>query len=191
MESVFGIKGKDFVLVVADSYAAYSIVRLKDNEDKIAVIDGNKLVASAGPQGDRAQFVEYVKKNINLYRIRTGISLSTNAAANYIRNELASCLRRNPYQVNVIVAGCDADGPKLFWMDYMASMAEINKGAHGYAGYFLGGLLDRWWKPEMTEAEALDVAQKCAAELRNRFLISQSKFTAKIITKDGVKNVDL
>lgn len=29
MDSLFAIKGKDFVMVAADSYAAYSIIRLK------------------------------------------------------------------------------------------------------------------------------------------------------------------
>ncbi len=42
----------------------------------------------------RVQFSEFIQKNIALYHFRNGIPLSTAAAANFTRNELAVALRK-------------------------------------------------------------------------------------------------
>jgi len=42
----------------------------------------------------RVQFSEYIQKNILLYQYRNGIPLSTSAAANFTRGELATALRK-------------------------------------------------------------------------------------------------
>lgn len=39
------------------------------------------------------QFLEYIKRNLALYRHRTGLDMSVNAAAHYIRGEIAQALR--------------------------------------------------------------------------------------------------
>lgn len=43
---------------------------------------------------DRAQFTEYIQKNVALYQFRNGIPLTTAAAANFTRGELATALRK-------------------------------------------------------------------------------------------------
>jgi hypothetical protein len=40
------------------------------------------------------QFSEYIQKNILLYQYKNGIPLSTSAAANFTRGELATALRK-------------------------------------------------------------------------------------------------
>lgn len=42
----------------------------------------------------RVQFTEYVQKNVSLYQFRNGIPLTTAAAANFTRGELATALRK-------------------------------------------------------------------------------------------------
>ena len=66
MDSQFAIQGKDFVLVAADATVAYSIMKFKDNEDKIITIDNNKILCLGGPVGDRNNFGAYIKNNIHL-----------------------------------------------------------------------------------------------------------------------------
>merc|ERR1719261_317912 len=127
-----------------------------EDEDKIKVVDGNKLFATAGPSGDVAQFMEFIEKNIVLYKMRNGIKLGTKAAASFTRNELAHALRRGPYQVDLLIAGYDEDeGPSLYFMDYLSSMQKLNKAAHGYGAYFTLGLMDRHWNPDISEEEGL------------------------------------
>ena len=97
-ETVFGLKGEGFAIVVADSQMqAHQIIAIKDDEDKIMQVE-NKLFGCNGPSADRTTFMDYISKNINLYKLRNGVSLSTKAAATFTRNELAQALRsRGPY----------------------------------------------------------------------------------------------
>jgi 20S proteasome subunit beta 4 len=132
-DSVFGFSGKDFVLVAADTATARSIVLLKNDEDKIVKIDSHKVFATSGDAGDRVQFCEFIKKNLDLYYYRNDLTLSTRAVANFTRKELAEALRQSPYNVNLLIAGWDEEeGATLYYSDYLANMSKVPHGAHGY-----------------------------------------------------------
>ena len=66
------------------------------------------------------------------------------ASAEYTRTELATALRKNPYQVNLLLAGYDEKdkSAKLYWMDYLGTLQQVAKGAHGYGAYFVNSVLD-------------------------------------------------
>jgi 20S proteasome subunit beta 4 len=149
-------------------------------------------VAAAGPQADCTQFVEYIQKNVALYEFRNNLRLSTRAASNYVRSELAYALRNNPYQVNLLLGGWDAGaGASLFFLDYMGTASATPYSAHGYAGYFLLSTMDRHWKPGMSLDDALALARLCVKELQTRFLMNQPVFKVKVADKDGVREVAL
>lgn len=72
--------------------------------------------------------------------MRNETDLSPSAIASFVRGELASSLRsRKPYNVNLLLGGVDpiTNKPKLYWIDYLASMAAVPYAAHGYAQYVL------------------------------------------------------
>ncbi|KAF2072392.1 hypothetical protein CYY_006310 [Polysphondylium violaceum] len=186
METLLAFIVNDGVLCLADAGITRSIVKMKEDEDKIMVLEGNKLLLSAGEPGDRAQFCEYIAKNLKLYNLRHGYSLSTPACANFVRSELAASIRSNPYQVNLILAGFDNDtGASLFFLDYLGSLQKLDFACHGYASYFLLGLLDRHHKTTLSAAEGVDLMRKCVEELQTRFLVN-GKYVLKHISKDGV-----
>eukprot|EP00931_Biecheleriopsis_adriatica_P075578 TRINITY_DN49407_c0_g1_i1.p2 TRINITY_DN49407_c0_g1~~TRINITY_DN49407_c0_g1_i1.p2 ORF type:complete len:216 (+),score=51.27 TRINITY_DN49407_c0_g1_i1:65-649(+) len=189
-EAMFGVAGKDFVLLAADCQAAFSIIRIKDDADKIWKV-GNKLFACSGPPADTANFMEFIEKNIKLNELRTGLPLSTKAAASFTRNELAHALRKGPFQTDLLVAGIDHDGPHLYFMDYLASCEKVNKAAHGYGAMFTLGLLDRYWKPNLEESEAIDIIRKCIKELETRFIVDLGKYKCKIVDSKGVREIKL
>ena len=66
MDTVFGIAGKDWVLIVTDTAVNRSIFSLKHNEDKIVQLNNYKMVGSAGEVNDRYQFSNYIKANLAL-----------------------------------------------------------------------------------------------------------------------------
>lgn len=99
---------------------------MKGNEDKIMDVDGSKMFAMAGDAGDRVNFCDYVKRNIKLYELRTGIRLSTHAAANFTRHELANALREDPKNCNLLLAGLDNEhGASLYYLDYLGISLTI------------------------------------------------------------------
>lgn len=52
---------------------------------------------------DRSSFTEYIEKNMTLYALRNELTLSMSASASFIRNQLASALRRAPFQVLLLL----------------------------------------------------------------------------------------
>jgi 20S proteasome subunit beta 4 len=148
----------------------------------------------AGPNCDLVSFTEYVAKNLALYEYNhDGLTLSTKAQANFCRSELATALRKGPYQVNVLIGGYDTnkDGSGgaacLYWMDYMAALQKVKYGAHGHAASFCLSTMDAEYKPGLDEAAALKIIDACIEEIHTRFLISQPNFMIKIVDKDGVR----
>lgn len=135
MDHILGIVGSDFVIVATDNKVAHSVLAIKTDQDKILQLDSHKVIAAGGEFGDVVQFTEYIKKNMQLYNLRNGYTLTTKAAAHFTRGEIARLLRSNPHQCNMLLAGWDAQaGPQLFWIDYLGAMQQLNCGAHGY-GY--------------------------------------------------------
>ncbi|KAK1441776.1 nucleophile aminohydrolase [Babesia gibsoni] len=191
-DTLIGIRGADFVAIACDTYEKYNIITIKnDDEGKIMKVGTSKVMMMAGPLADRSQFGEMICKTMNYHKFKNSTELSTRATAHFVRLELAQYLRKSPYQVDMLIAGIDQDGPKLFWIDYLASCAEADTAVHGYGGFLLRGLLDKEFKLNMTREEAIAVLKKCRQEVKNRFLIAQSNMTAKIIDKDGIHDVDL
>ena len=48
MDFLFGIKGKDFVMVCSDTCASQQIITIKHDEDKLVPIDSHKLICISG-----------------------------------------------------------------------------------------------------------------------------------------------
>lgn len=156
------------------------------------VLDSHKLLAGSGTPADSKNFNEYIQKNLKLYELNNDVKLGTPSAANFIRGELARALRKGPYQTNLILAGYDEPGEvSLYSMDYLASMAKVDFGAHGYCANFILSIFDRDWKKGMNLEQGLEIIKKCIHELHTRFLMSQPHFVVKIVDKDGIRVMQL
>ncbi|AQK63733.1 proteasome component2 [Zea mays] len=194
MECVLGLVGRDFAVVAADTSAVQSILVHKTDEDKVMVLDSHKLLGASGEPGDRVQFTEFIQKNLHLYQFRNTIPLSTAAAANFTRGELATALRKVPIQINLVslfaLLGlpCKKDvGASLYYIDYIATLHKIDKGAFGYGSYFCLSLMDKLYRPDMTVEEAVDLVDKCIKEIRLRLVVAPQNFVIKIVDKDGAR----
>jgi 20S proteasome subunit beta 4 len=183
------------VMIAADVTNARSVVVMKEDMDKIQVLDDHKLLAAAGVPGDVSKFTEHVTTDLRLYQLRSGIQMSTAAAANYTRGELAKFLRKAPYQCNLLLAGYDREqkisgapaSTALYSIDYLGTMHKLRFAAEGYAQYFVLSTFDRYWKKNLAEADALVVLKKAIAEVQKRLVINQPRFCIKIVDKHGVR----
>ena len=126
---------------------------------------------------------------MELYFFQNGQRLTTEEAAAYIRNQFVEGIRSSPYQCNCLLAGFDEDGPKLYWLDYLGSYAKLLKAAHGYGAYFLYGLMDNFYKKNMSLVDGEDIIKKCINELKTRFSINMVDFDVFKITKNGIEDI--
>ena len=188
MDSLFAIKGKGFVLVAFESSVIHSIQKLKNQEDKSYVLDDKTLLAVAGEAADRDNFSSFIQRNVQFLKFKNNSSLLVRETAEFVRTKLAEFIRKSPFQANTFVAGFDSvEGAQLYWLDYLGTLAEVNHGGHGYASYFVSSILANFWRPDLTEAQALDITSHCINELRTRFIVDQANFTIKIIDEKGIR----
>ncbi|KAH8428701.1 proteasome core particle subunit beta 4 [Aspergillus melleus] len=193
MEVLLGITGKDFVLLAASKATMRGPTIIKAEDDKTRQLSKNTLMAFSGEAGDTVQFAEYIQANISLYTMRNGTELGPNAVANFVRGELAQSLRsRSPYTVNLLLAGVDSisQKPSLFWIDYLASLAPVPYAAHGYAQYYCLSTLDKHHHPDITLEQGLKLLEMCTDELKRRLPIDYKGVLVKVVTKDGVRELD-
>lgn len=91
--------------------------------------------------------------------------------------------------MNIILAGFDKDvGASMYYIDYIATMHKIDKGAFGYGSYFCLSLMDKLYRPDMTVEEAVDLVDKCIKEIRLRLVVAPQNFAIKIVDKDGARD---
>jgi len=191
MESLIGLRCDNFVIIAHDNNAGRSILTMKQDQDKIFKLDKTVGMVVSGEPGDTVYFGEYIQKNIALYKMRNGYSLSPHATANYTRNVLAEHIRsRHPYMANLLMGGFDlkTNKPSLHYMDYLGTMAELPFGAHGYGSFFILGIMDKYYKPDLTVVEAEWLMKKCFMEIQERLVINMPAFSYYIIDKDGISD---
>jgi 20S proteasome subunit beta 4 len=184
---------------------------LKASDDKTRSLNKHTLMAFSGEAGDTStspsppnkmladnlplsvQFAEYIQANAQLYSMRNNIDLSPSAVAHFVRGELASSLRsRKPYNVNLLLGGVDpiTDKPSLYWLDYLAALAPLPYAAHGYAQYYCLSILDKHHHPDIDFEEGMKVLRMCTDELKRRLPIDFKGMLVKVITKEGIREVD-
>ncbi|TVY27808.1 putative proteasome subunit beta type-4, partial [Lachnellula hyalina] len=192
-EVLLGITGKDFTLIAASKAAMRGATVLKAHDDKTRELNKHTLMAFSGEAGDTIQFAEYIQANAALYSMRNDIHLSPSAIAHFVRGELASSLRsRKPYNVNLLLGGVDpiTGKPSLYWLDYLASLAPLPYAAHGYAQYYCLSILDKHHHPDIDYEQGMKILRMCTDELKRRLPIDFKGMLVKVVTKDGVKEVE-
>ncbi|XP_066152302.1 proteasome subunit beta type-2-like [Euwallacea fornicatus] len=191
MECLLGIKFNDFVIIAADRTAAHSIMVMKSDENKLFKLSNKLVMAVSGESGDTTQFAEYIAKNIQLYKMRNTYELSPREASSFTRRILADTLRtRSAYMVNLLLAGYDdKEGPQLYYMDYLASVAKLDYAAHGYGGYFSLSIMDRNYFKNMTQEQGYDLMKKCVQEVHKRLIVNLPNFKVQIIDRNGIKDM--
>ncbi|OJJ44681.1 hypothetical protein ASPZODRAFT_134769 [Penicilliopsis zonata CBS 506.65] len=193
MDVLLGITGKDFVIVAASKAAMRGPTVLKADDDKTRQLNKSTIMAFTGEAGDTVQFAEYIQANIQLYTMRNDTELGPAAVANFVRGELARSLRsRNPYTVNLLLGGMDpiSNKPSLYWVDYLASLAQVPYAAHGYAQYYCLSTLDKHHHPDISLEQGLKILEMCTDELKRRLPIDFKGVLVKVVTKDGVEILD-
>ena len=179
-------------MIATDCNNARSIMIFNQEADKIMELDSHKLLGLGGDPADCVQEPEYFQKNVMLNYFKNGVPLSTHAVANYMRGEKSAKLRKGMAQVDMLLAGYDEGvGPSLYFIDYLASMQQLDKGCHGYCAFFCNSLLDFHWKPNMTVDEGLALMQLCAAEMKRRFALSMPNWTIKVVDKNGTRKLEM
>ncbi|EDW03297.1 probable proteasome subunit beta type-2 [Drosophila grimshawi] len=192
METILGIKGSNFVMLACDTMQAKSVIFMKDDQSKIHRLSEFSMLAAVGDGGDTLQFTDYVAKHLQLYRISNGYHLSPRGAAHYTRKNLADYIRTNTiYQVSMLMAGYDAiEGSDLHYIDSYGASMSINHAGHGLGSLFCGSIFQRYWREDLSQAEAYEILQMCVVEIQKRLVINLRNFDVFVVDQNGTQQLE-
>lgn len=75
-------------------------------------------------------------------------------------------------------------------LNHLLSLAKVPYAMHGYGGYFVTGILDRFYRSDMSVEEGVGLLKKCIAEVQKRLVVNLPAFKVQVVNKDGIRNLD-
>ncbi|MFX0032514.1 MAG: proteasome subunit beta [Promethearchaeota archaeon] len=180
------IKCKDGVVLGSDRRATWGYSVVNKATQKVFKITDYIGLCAYGLIGDFQILVKILRAQANLYELDAGDRINTQSLAKLVSNFLYS-RKMMPLYTNLVVAGMDKDGPKLYTLDAIGSLIPDDYGAAGTGMLFSYGILEAEYKKDMTIAEGEKLVEKTIRNAVKRDAMSGNGIDLLIITKDGAK----
>lgn len=97
--------------------------------------------------------------NSSLYELREKQEITVSAASKYFANQLYG-YRNKGLSIGSMVAGYDKRGPSIFLVDSEGTRLPLRVCSVGSGSLNAYGVLDTYYKPKMTDEEALKLGRR-------------------------------
>ncbi|MFX1304033.1 MAG: proteasome subunit beta [Promethearchaeota archaeon] len=180
------IKCKDGVVLGSDRRATWGYTVISKSTQKVFKITEYIGLACYGLVGDFQILVRILRAQANLYELETGERISTKSMAKLVSNYLYS-RKMMPLYTNLVVAGLDKDGPKLFTLDALGSLMPDDYAAVGTGMLLSYGILEAEYKPDMTIAAGEKLVEKAIRNSIKRDAMTGNGIDLLTITEKGAE----
>ncbi|TKJ19767.1 MAG: proteasome subunit beta [Promethearchaeota archaeon Loki_b32] len=180
------IKCKNGVVLGNDRRATWGYTVTNKSTQKVFKITEYIGLAAYGLIGDFQILVRILRAQANLYELETGERISTKSMGKLVSNYLYS-RKMAPLYTNLVVAGLDQDGPKLYTLDALGSLMPDDYGTAGTGMLLSIGILEAEYKPNMTITAGEKLVEKAIRNAIKRDAMTGNGIDILIITKDGAK----
>lgn len=187
--TTLGMKYKDGIVLAADMRMSIGGFIDNDTFDKIVPINDNMALTVAGSVSGVQLMVKYLKSELKLRQIKTGRESTTKECANLLRNYVFSMVQ-TPFTGHFLMAGSDSYGNHLYDVFPDGSLNEVeNYKVSGSGMFFAHGVLQSKFKKDMSEAEAIKLAEEVIDVAIQRDSHSGDGLNVYVVNKNGVKKV--
>ncbi len=180
------IKCKDGVVLGNDRRATWGYTVTNKSTQKVFKITDYIGLTCYGLIGDFQILVRILRAQANLYELETGERISTRSMGKLVSNYLYS-RKMAPLYTNLIIAGMDADGPKLYTLDALGSLMEDDYGTAGTGMLLSIGILEADYKKDMTVTAGEKLVEKAIRNSIARDAMTGNGIDILIIKADGSK----
>ncbi|MCE4618937.1 MAG: archaeal proteasome endopeptidase complex subunit beta [Desulfurococcales archaeon] len=153
-----GIIAGDSVILAADKRATAGTLIASRRVKKIIKITDRAAMTVSGLVADAQALADILREEARLYYLTHGIKLSIKGLATLLSNILFSS-KWFPYLVQLIVGGYDVK-PRLYTLDPYGSITEDKFTATGSGSPVAYGVLEDYYRDDITVEEAIEVAKK-------------------------------
>ena len=183
-----GIRCVDGVVLATDRRVTAGYFIANKRGRKILQVDDQIYATIAGVVADAQMLIDSIRANVKYLKLMSRQPLSVRAVASLISNLLFSS-RYFPYIVQVIVAGIDAEGPKMFNVDFFGTMTEEKYIATGSGSPLALAVLETRYRDGLTVKEAIPIAVEAVKAAMKWDPGSGEGFDVVVISKEGVEEI--
>ncbi len=183
-----GLMCKDCVVLAADKRATAGNFIASKNVDKVIPIDRRMALTTSGVVSDIQLLVKLVKAELKLKSIRTDREPGVKEAANLLTTIIYNNIRKFsaiPGITHFLLGGAD-DNLLLYDLYADGSITEVDDFVSSGSGSVMAyGVLEAFYKKDMSEAEGVELAIKCINAAMQRDSASGEGIDVYVITKAG------
>ncbi|MFX1591308.1 MAG: proteasome subunit beta [Promethearchaeota archaeon] len=180
------IKCKDGVVLGNDRRATWGYTVTNKSTQKVFKITDYIGLTCYGLIGDFQILVRILRAQANLYELETGERISTKSMAKLVSNYLYS-RKMMPLYTNLVIAGVDKDGPKLYTLDALGSLMEDDYGTAGTGMLLSIGILEAEYTKDITVAAGEKLVEKAIRNSMKRDAMTGNGIDILIITEKGAE----
>ena len=151
------------VIIAVDSRASMGQFDSSEVVRKVIEINSRLLGTMAGGAADCLYWEENLARLVKLYELNYNEQLSVAAASKLFSNILYQ-YRGHGLSVGTMIAGTDDKGVHLFYCDNDGNRLEGERFAVGSGGTYAYGILDSYYRHDLTLAEAVELGKRAISE---------------------------
>jgi len=180
------IKCKDGVVLGNDRRATFGYTVTNKSTKKVFPLADHIGMSCYGLIGDFQILVKIMRARANLYLYEAGSKISTKSMGKIVSNYLYY-RKMTPLYTNVVIAGVDLDGPKLYTLDAIGSLMPDDYGVGGTSMLMMVGILEAEYKPEITIVNGEKLVEKVLRSALTRDVMAGNGIDLLTITDAGYK----
>lgn len=172
------------IIVSVDSRATMGNYISSGTVKKVIEINPFLLGTMAGGAADCSYWERELGMRCRLYELRNGRRISVAAASKLLANTMMS-YRGYGLSMGTMITGWDETGPQLYYVDNDATRLHGKYFAVGSGSLLAYGVLDNYWRNDLTLDEAIDLGKRAIYHATHRDAASGGINNLYHVTKDG------
>jgi len=185
--TTIGIVVNDAVILAADHRATEGFLVASKTAQKIHKVNKNIAMTIAGSVADAQYLIDLMVAEATLYELEHSRPPYVNTIVKILANELFRSKYPMPYEVQHIVGGVDAEGPKLYDVGGDGSILKETYTSTGSGSLYAYGVLEDRYKEGMSIEEGVELVKTAVRAAISRDLFTGNGVSVFIITKDGIE----
>ncbi len=187
LATALGLKFKNGVVLAADRRVSYGTFVLSRAARKVFPVNDRVGVAFAGIPADMQELYDSLVYNVRIYEMDEGRKATPSNVARLLSILLYSGRFTRFFLAEVVVGGLSPEGPKIIAVDAAGGMLEDDFAAEGTGAQLATGILEREFRKDMSESEAVELAKRAMIAAIERDAMSGDGIDILVVTEEGIK----
>lgn len=179
-----GLVVKDGVALATDTRATAGFFVAHRKCKKVFPLSDYAAITIAGRVADAQNLIDYLRANVRYYSVLWNRPMPIISIARLAAN-MAFRWRLFPYEVQLIIAGVDSQGPHIFNVDLYGTLTEEKIFSTGSGSPIAYGILESEYDENMSVEEAAKLVFKAVAAAIQRDIGSGDSIDVAYIKVDG------